>query len=104
MLRSHLSLSLAITGGMHTAEDVIKGLLAGADITCMCSVLLDKGPEHIGRVLEQITLWMMDKEYESIEQLKGSLSYQNAINPAAFERANYLEILDNYSHASGVLV
>lgn len=104
MMRHQLSLSLAITGGMHTAEDVLKGLLAGADVTCMCSVLLDKGPEHISRVLEQMTLWMMDKEYDSVAQLKGSLSYINAINPAAFERANYLEILDNYSHASGVLV
>ena len=104
MLRCQLSLSLSITGGMHTAEDVLKGLLAGADITCMCSALLEKGAEHIAVVLEQMSLWMMDKEYESVKQLKGSLSYQNAINPAAYERANYLEILDNYSHASGVQV
>jgi len=104
MMRHHVSLSLAITGGMHTAEDVLKGLLSGADVTCMCSVLLDQGPQQITRVLEQMSLWMMDKEYESVSQLKGSLSYINAINPAAFERANYLEILDSYSHASGVLV
>ncbi len=104
MMRHHLSLSLAITGGMHTPEDVLKGLLAGADITCMCSVLLEKGPEHIGRVLEQMTLWMMDREYDSLQQLKGSLSYLNAINPAAYERANYLEILNSYSHASSVQV
>ncbi len=104
MLRSHLQLSLAITGGMHTAEDSIKGLLAGADITCMCSALIENGPQHISRVLEQMSLWMMDKEYESVQQLKGSLSYQHAINPAAYERANYLEILDNCSSASGVLV
>lgn len=104
MMRHHLSLSLAITGGMHTADDVLKGLLAGADITCMCSALLEKGPQHIAQVLEQMSLWMMDKEYESVCQLKGSLSYINAINPAAFERANYLEILDSYSHASGVMV
>ena len=79
-------------------------MLAGADITCMCSVLLEKGPEHIGRVLEQMSLWMMDKEYESVNQLKGSLSYINAVNPAAFERANYVEILNSYSPASGVQV
>ncbi|MBT3205541.1 MAG: dihydroorotate dehydrogenase-like protein [Gammaproteobacteria bacterium] len=104
ILRHQLSLSLAITGGMHSSEDVLKGLLAGADITCMCSVLLEKGPEHIGRVLEQMSLWMMDKEYESVNQLKGSLSYINAVNPAAFERANYVEILNSYSPASGVQV
>jgi len=104
MLRHHVSLSLAITGGIHTAEDALKGLLAGADITCMCSVLLDQGPQQITRVLEQMSLWMMDKEYESVSQLKGSLSYINAVNPEAFERANYLEIMDSYSRASGVMV
>lgn len=104
ILRQHLSLSLAITGGMHGADDVLKGLLAGADISCMCSALLKNGPEHIATVLEQMSLWMMDKEYESLHQLKGSLSYQHAINPAAYERANYLEMLDSYSHAPGVMV
>lgn len=104
ILRHHLSLSLSITGGIHSAEDAIKGLLAGADVACMCSALLKNGPEHVSQVLEQMTLWMMDKEYESLQQLKGSLSYSHAINPAAYERANYLEVLDSYSHASGVMV
>lgn len=104
MLFQQVSLSLSITGGMHTAEDVLKGLLAGADITCMCSALLKNGPEHVKTVLAEMTHWMEEKEYESVQQLKGSLSYAHAINPAAYERANYLEVLDNYSYASGVMV
>ncbi len=104
MLRQHVSMTLSITGGMHNAEDVLKGLLAGADVTCMCSALLDNGAEHISQTLQQVTQWMEEKEYLSVKQLKGSLSYAKAINPAAFERANYLEILDNYSYAAGVMV
>ena len=104
MLRHQLTMSLSMTGGIHHAEDVLKGLLAGADITCMCSALLLHGPAHITQVLEQLNLWMMEKEYSSVEQLKGSLSYHHAINPAAYERANYLEVLDSYSYASGMMV
>ncbi len=104
MLFNHVSLALSITGGMHNTEDILKGLLAGADITCMCSALLLNGPEQINRVLDGMTAWMEEKEYESVEQLKGSLSYQHAINPAAYERANYLEVLDNCSYPTGVMV
>ncbi len=104
MLRQHIAMSLVITGGMHNAQDVLKGLLAGADVTCMCSALLENGPEHISQTLQQMIQWMEEKEYRSVEQLKGSLSYAKAINPSAFERANYLEILDSYSYAAGVMV
>jgi len=104
ILRHQLSMSLAMTGGIHNAEEVLKGLMAGADIACLCSALLIHGPAHISTVLEQLSLWMMEKEYDSVDQLKGSLSYHHAINPAAYERANYLEVLDSYSYASGVMV
>ena len=104
MLRHQVTMSLAITGGIHRSEEVIKGLLAGADITCLCSALLENGPQHIKTLLEQVDQWMQEKEYESVNQLKGSLSYAHAINPAAYERANYLEVLDSYSYASGVMV
>jgi len=104
ILRHQVDMTLAITGGMHNAEDILKGLLAGADVTCMCSALLQNGTGHIKQTLEQITHWMEEKEYDSVEQLKGSLSYANAINPAAFERTNYLEVLDHYSYAAGVIV
>jgi len=104
ILRHQLSMSLAMTGGVHSADEVLKGLMAGADIACLCSALLMHGPEHISVVLKQLSQWMIEKEYVSVDQLKGSLSYHHAINPAAYERANYLEVLDSYSYASGVMV
>ncbi|MCP3848912.1 MAG: dihydroorotate dehydrogenase-like protein [Gammaproteobacteria bacterium] len=104
MLRQHVKLTLSVTGGVHDSEGVLKALLAGADVTCMCSVLLKNGPEHISRVLQKMLQWMGEKEYESVQQLKGSLSYTNAINPSAYERSNYLEVMDSYSYASGVMV
>ncbi len=104
MLHKKVNLTLAVTGGIHQADDVLKSLLAGADVTCMCSSLLQNGEQHISTVLTQMSEWMEEKEYESVKQLKGSLSYQNAINPAAYERANYLEVLDSYSYASGIMV
>jgi len=104
MLRHHVEFTLSITGGVHDSDDILKGLLAGADVTCMCSALLKNGPEHITHVLQKMSQWMEEKEYESVDQLKGSLSFANAINPAAYERSNYLEVLDSYSYASGVMV
>ncbi|MGD8742449.1 MAG: dihydroorotate dehydrogenase-like protein, partial [Granulosicoccaceae bacterium] len=102
ILYGRVGLSMAITGGVHTHEDVLKGLLSGADITCMCSVLLEHGPAHIGQVLQDMTYWLEEREYESVRQLKGSISQQHAINPAAYERVNYLDVLDSYSPPPGV--
>ena len=99
ILRQHVSLSLAITGGVHSAEDALKGLLAGADACCLASALIENGPEHVEGVLKSMRDWMEEREYESVNQLKGSLSYAHAINPADYERANYLEVLDSYSYA-----
>jgi dihydroorotate dehydrogenase (fumarate) len=104
ILRQHVSLSLAITGGVHSAEDTLKGLLAGADACCLASALIENGAEHVEGVLNSMRDWMEQREYESVNQLKGSLSYAHAINPADYERANYLEVLDSYSYASGVMV
>ncbi|MCG8668070.1 MAG: dihydroorotate dehydrogenase-like protein, partial [Pseudomonadales bacterium] len=97
LLRSQVSLTIAATGGFHHAEDALKGLLAGADVIHLCSVLLEQGPEAVARMLDVITEWLQEKEYESIQQMKGSLSYQHAINPSAYERANYLQVLDSYT-------
>lgn len=102
ILFGRVNLSLAITGGMHTHEDVLKGLLSGADITCMCSALLSHGPAHIGKVLQDMTQWLEQHEYASVRQLKGSISQKHAINPAAYERVNYLDVLDSYSPPPGV--
>jgi dihydroorotate dehydrogenase (fumarate) len=103
ILYDQLNCSIAVTGGMHEAKDVIKALLAGADITHMCSALLKNGPSHISGVLDEIQHWMEEKEYESVSQLKGSISRNHSIDPAAYIRANYLEVLDSYSSPDGVL-
>jgi dihydroorotate dehydrogenase (fumarate) len=97
ILHGKTKLSLAATGGIHDAGAVIKLLLAGADITHLCSVLLHQGSDVIKDILEQMMYWMEQNEYESVEQLKGSVSMGKAINPVGFERLNYLEILKGYT-------
>jgi dihydroorotate dehydrogenase (fumarate) len=95
--------NIAVTGGLHTYMDVLKALFAGADVTHMCSALLQQGPAHLTQVLQQLVEWMEKNEYASVKQLKGSISQRHAIDPAAFERANYISVLDSYSAPSGVL-
>ncbi len=96
IFRGRLDVSLAASSGIHTAEDVLKLVMAGADVTMMCSALLQRGPEHIKKVLADLTKWMEDHEYESIEQMKGSMSQKSVADPAAFERANYVKALNRY--------
>jgi dihydroorotate dehydrogenase (fumarate) len=95
-LYGQVDVSLAATGGIHSSEDVIRMLLSGADVTHMCSALLKNGPGHIASILAGIEKWMEDHEYESVTQLKGSVSKLNASDPAAFERCNYLQVLQSY--------
>ncbi len=102
LLHGRVNLSLAVTGGFHTTEDILKALLAGADVTHLCSALLQHGPEHLGDILADLSVWLEEHEYESIRQLKGSISQQHAIDPAAYERANYVNVLDSFSHPRGV--
>lgn len=96
LLYGQTDLSIAATGGVHNAEAVIKLLMAGADITHLCSVLLKEGPEAITTILENVTRWLEENEYESVSQLKGSVSKGKAINPIALERVNYLQVLQGY--------
>jgi dihydroorotate dehydrogenase (fumarate) len=91
--------SLAATSGVHSAEDVVKALLVGADVTCMTSAVLLHGAEHIGIVLDGLRAWLQDNEYESVAQLRGSVSSAGAEDPAAFERANYVKVLSSYQPA-----
>jgi dihydroorotate dehydrogenase (fumarate) len=88
--------SLAATSGVHGAQDVIKLLMAGADVTMMCSALLKHGPSHVRHVLDEINQWMLDHEYVSVSQMKGSMSQKSVANPDAFERANYMRTLQSY--------
>lgn len=103
VMYGRVNLSLAATGGFHNSEDVIKALLAGADVVHLCSVLLERGIGSLTEILQALEQWLAEHEYESINQLKGSVSQQHAIDPSAYERANYVHVLDSYSHPSGVL-
>ena len=87
---------LAITSGVHTAADVLKGMMAGAKVTMMASALLHEGPKIVAPMLDQIQAWMKEREYESIQQMQGSMSQQAVAEPAAFERANYMKVLDSF--------
>lgn len=96
ILHGRLSVDLAITSGIHTSHDVIKGLMAGANVTMMASELLQNGICRIGQVLNDLVIWMRDHEYESVLQMIGAMSQRHCAEPAAFERANYMKILQSY--------
>jgi len=87
---------LAITTGIHTHEDVLKGLMAGAKVTMMASELLQNGLRRIKEILSEMDRWMDEHEYISVAQMVGSMSQQHCAEPAAFERANYMKTLDSY--------
>jgi dihydroorotate dehydrogenase (fumarate) len=96
ILYGRISCDLAITSGIHTSEDVIKALMAGAQVTMMASELLQNGVRRIGQVLNELMTWLNEHEYESIMQMIGAMSQKHCAEPAAFERANYMKMLDSY--------
>jgi len=96
ILHGRVKASIAATSGIHTTQDVLKMLMAGADVTMMCSALLKHGAGRIGEVLAELTRWMEEHEYESVRQMKGSMSQKSVADPAAFERANYMKALNSY--------
>ncbi len=97
VLHGRVDASLAATTGVHSSEDAVKLLLAGADVTMMASALFLNGPEHVATVLEGLERWLDDHEYESVEQMKGSMSQQNVPDPVAFARSNYMQMLVNFT-------
>jgi dihydroorotate dehydrogenase (fumarate) len=100
ILYGRLQADLAATSGIHTAEDVLKMLMAGACITMMCSALLQHGIEHL-RVVEQgLRDWMEAHEYASVRQMQGSMGQQHCPDPQAFERAHYRYALQSYTRRS----
>ena len=96
ILYGRLTADLAITSGIHTSHDVIKGLMAGAKVTMMASELLQKGVGRVGQILNELATWMNEHEYESVVQMIGAMSQKHCAEPAAFERANYMKTLDSY--------
>lgn len=105
ILHGRVPVDLALTSGVHTHEDVLKGLMAGAKVTMMASELLRNGVQRIGEVVEGMRLWMEEHEYESVEQMQGSMSQRNVAEPTAFERANYMKVLQSWrADPTGVLL
>jgi dihydroorotate dehydrogenase (fumarate) len=102
ILHGRTELSLGATGGVHTPEDAIKLLLAGADVIHLCSLLLEQGPRSIKPIISGITLWMEDQGFESIEEFRGRVSQISIADPSAFERVNYVNIIDSFSISSSV--
>ncbi len=96
ILKHQVNIDIAVTGGVHTVEDVIKASLAGANITQLCSVLLKQGIGTIGEITAALNHWLDANEYDSLEQLRGSMSYHHTSDPAGYERANYLDMLDGF--------
>jgi dihydroorotate dehydrogenase (fumarate) len=99
ILYGRVRAKMAATSGIHHATDVLKMLMVGADVAMLCSALLKHGVEHIGVVEQGMRQWMEEHEYESVQQMKGSMSQQNCANPAAFERALYISTLQSYKPA-----
>ncbi len=96
ILSGRLNASLAVTGGVHTAEDALKAVMAGADVVQVVSALLKGGPERLRKLRQETALWLEEHEYESLAQAKGSLSLLRCPDPGAHERANYMQILQSW--------
>jgi dihydroorotate dehydrogenase (fumarate) len=97
VLYGRVEVDLAVTGGVHEARDVLKAMMAGANVAMMASALLKRGIPHLATVRRDLGAWMAEHEYESIRQMRGSLSQRSAANPEAFERANYVKVLSSYA-------
>ena len=97
ILYGHLNIDLAISGGVHSAEDVLKGIMAGAGVTMMCSALHIHGIEHIGRVLADVQYWLEKREYASLWETRGCLSRRSVPDTSPFDRGNYIKTLSSYS-------
>ncbi|MBC8128485.1 MAG: dihydroorotate dehydrogenase-like protein [Gloeobacteraceae cyanobacterium ES-bin-144] len=93
ILHGHLKADIAVSGGVHTVEDIIKAIMCGANAVQVVSCLLKYGPSHIGSLINGLSHWLEDHDYESIDQMRGSMSLQHCPDPTVFERANYLRVL-----------
>lgn len=102
ILRGRSGLGLAATGGVHTVDDALKMLIAGADVVHMASALLLRGPTALKEVLDGLRTWLEEREYESVEQLKGSMSQQNMPDAGVFARTAYLQALQSFTPPPGV--
>jgi len=97
VLFGKIKADMAITGGVHTAGDVLKSMMAGARVAMMTSALLRHGIEQAARIAKDLVEWMEKNEYESIRQMQGSMSARSVAHPEAFHRANYVRVLSSYA-------
>jgi dihydroorotate dehydrogenase (fumarate) len=97
VLFGNVKADMAITGGVHTAEDVVKSMMAGARVAMTTSALLRNGPDYPAKLIGNLLEWMEKHEYASIAQMQGSMSQRSVAEPAAFERANYMKVLSSYT-------
>ena len=97
ILRDHTQVSLAASSGMKYGEDVVKMLLVGADVCMMTSALLTNGVEHVSKTLQELQSWLDLNEYESVDQMRGSMSYENSPDSGQWERANYMKAIVSYT-------
>ncbi len=91
-----MAADFGLTGGVHSAEDLLKAVMAGASVTLVASELLMHGFGRVSEILNDVQEWMETHEYTSIQQMKGSMSQQAVGDPSAFERANYMRVLSSY--------
>lgn len=96
ILHGRVDADFGLTSGVHKASDVVKAMMAGAKATMLASALLKKGPQKATKLLKKLTAWLEEHEYESIQQMQGSMSQQAIADPSAFERANYMKVLNSY--------
>jgi dihydroorotate dehydrogenase (fumarate) len=104
ILRDQLRVDLAATGGVHTAHDALKLLMVGANVTMLASELLLHGVDRLRQIRLDLHAWLTEREYESIQQLRGSMSHRRVAEPAAFERAHYLRTVGTFSLASTLAI
>lgn len=97
ILYGRIKSDIAITGGVHTGYDVLKSMMAGASVACVTSALLWHGIGHLKTVLAEMSEWMVEREYESVTEMRGSMSQQSVPDPGAFVRANYMKVLQSYT-------
>lgn len=101
VLYGNIKADLAVTGGVHQATDAVKSMMAGARVAMMTSALLRQGIDHFARVLNELYIWLDQHEYDSIRQMQGSMSRRSVAQPATFERANYMKVLNSYVFRAG---
>ena len=102
LLYGHVKADMAITGGVHTVEDVVKSMMVGGQVAMLTSAMLRQGVDYITKLADDLDRWMEEHEYESVAQMRGSMSAKKVADPAAFHRANYMKVLSSYDLKSSV--